>query len=241
MNAPASLPENIQNEIGIYLDPGETVLKAISSTALKDEKSGQIWLVLTTRSIFFHTCELEKEPVIALLARDAIKKIDYFQRRNEIVLTFIPARNPHSTTRLSFGIDKQPQLEDFCEDLADLINFKKETAEGVKTYAVPAQPSNQMPELRNAVSATRHVERPDSPADLSTGTTVSNATHKHVSPPEKAEVKIVTQPGQSTENDKRLNTNSLYGFGYILAATLISVLVAFIWYKFFSMLSGRRK
>jgi hypothetical protein len=57
MAAITQLPETIRSDISIYLAPEEKILKAMSSSSDKSGVSGQIWLVLTTRSLFFHTCQ----------------------------------------------------------------------------------------------------------------------------------------------------------------------------------------
>lgn len=252
MNAPASLPANIINDIGIYLAPDEKIIKALSPFSSGKAAAGQVWLILTSHSIIFHTCEHGKEPLVALLPRKEIKEIEYFQRSAEIQLTFIPSRNTQKTSRLTFGRDKQDELEDFCEDLADLINFKKETAGGVKTYAAPrGAETTPDPQLRHAASAIRHVEKAPTlstepaeppisavPAASRTGESVK------APPPGIAAVKIVAPtPVKATSVDSApiKGNNADYGefkAGYVIVATLVSILVAFIWYKFFFALAG---
>ncbi len=251
MSVPAKLPEKIKNDISIYLAPEEKLLKAITSTASNQQSSGQVWLILTSNSIFFHTCQTGKEPVVALLERKEIKEIEYFQRSREIVLTFVPARNPQKITRLSFAMEKRDELEDFCDDLADLINFKKETAVGIKTFAVPpsevpvSEPAgdkkipvnsarHKEPEIRHVTSATRHSENVEpSPKQeiITTPVTPSEAR-----PPE---VKIVNQTARLASSSL---TSSSEGFkaSYVVIATIVSILVAFLWYQFFKSLSDTR-
>lgn len=247
-----NLPEAIKNDISIYLAPEEKLLKAIRSGAERTASKGQVWLILSSRSVFFHTCETGKEPVIALLSRQEIREIEYFQRADEVLLTFIPARNPQNITRLNFSNSQRPALEDFCDDLADLINFKKETAAGVKTYSssttvkmpVPAKKAADTPAsaLRSTASAVKHSSLP--PAE--TRAKIEPVAPLADKPEIKPEVKIVKTP-VSAEPDKPVKRPAASGgekvvaeirVGYIVAATVISVLVGFLWYKFFSSLTG---
>lgn len=262
--ASLNLPEAIRNDISIYLAPGEKVLKAIKSSAERTTSKGQVWLILSSGSVFFHTCETGKEPVIALLSRREIREIEYFQRTSEVVLTFVPARNPQNVTRLSFSNTQRPELEDFCDDLADLISFKKETSAGVKTYSATAtvempRPTAEVTELppsamRSAVSSVKHSTKPATDSRPKVEPVVSAAVEAEVKP----EVKIVkpvesveTQPQAAplrqspveapiTRPADKSSAKIVAGMqvGYIIAATFISVLVAFLWYKFFSSLSN---
>lgn len=277
MNAPASLPEDIRQDISIYLAPDETVLKALSPFGNKTAASGQVWLILTSHSIVFHTCETGKEPLIAMLARKDIQEIEYYQRPAGVQLTFIPVGNSQKVSKLNFSNEKLEELEDFCEDLADLISFRKETASGIKTYSpAPAQQppriaqhrplkSDEVPELRHAASAIRHADKPE-PAARVIGGEEASATEPQVQEPAKTkpavkteppEVKIVKTPvsipinvtvnakpdskTQKVANAERSGDPAATGLefraGYVIAATLISVLVAFVWYRFFLFVS----
>lgn len=250
MSPNLKLPEKIKGDISIYLAPEEKLLKAVSSLTTGTGQNGQVWLILTSHSIFFHTCQAGKEPVIALIERKALREIEYFQRPEEIVLTFVPVQKPQNTTRLPFSIEKRAELEDFCEDLADLISFKKETQSGVKTYTTPVRipessktPTQGEDILRNAASATR----------------INPAIQKAQTPPvkplvteveKKPEVKIVDKPtGLQTPKENPLKTPTTntskpsdgddFKVSYIIAATFISVIVGFIWYQFFRYISRR--
>ncbi len=250
--ASLNLPEAIKNDISIYLAPEEKVLKAIRSGAERTASKGQVWLILSSSSVFFHTCETGKEPVIALLSRQEIREIEYFQRADEVVLTFVPARNPQNVTRLNFANTQRPELEDFCDDLADLINFKKETAAGVKTYSAtttvkmpgPAREAVAMPAsaLRSTASATKHSPLPPAAGRAKVEPVAPLAAKAEAKP----EVKIVKAPVSSlSEKPVERSAASVSGkvsaevrVGYVLAATVISVLVGFLWYKFFSSLAS---
>lgn len=277
MNAPASLPEDIRQDISIYLAPEETVLKALSPFGNKTSARGQVWLILTSHSIVFHTRETGKEPLIAMLARKDIHEIEYFQRPAGVQLSFVPVGNSQKVSKLNFSNEKLEELEDFCEDLADLISFRKETASGIKTYSpAPAQQppkiapqrplkSDEIPELRHAASAIRHADKPEPAARVMTGEEAT-AAEPGVQEPVKTkpkgkneppEVKIVkttvNAPGNATGNlepDSKIQKTAKAegngdtaapGFefraGYVIAATLISVLVAFVWYRFFVFVS----
>lgn len=277
MNAPASLPEDIRQDISIYLAPEETVLKALSPFGNKTSASGQVWLILTSHSIVFHTRETGKEPLIAMLARKDIHEIEYFQRPAGVQLTFIPVGNSQKVSKLNFSNEKLGELEDFCEDLADLISFRKETASGIKTYSpAPAQQPpkiaaqrplkiDEVPELRHATSAIRHADKPEPAARVISSeetTTIEPGVQESVKakptgknePPEVKIVKTpVSTPGNATVNakpDSKIQKTAkaegngdtaASGFefraGYVIAATLISVLVAFVWYRFFVFVS----
>lgn len=273
MNAAASLPEDIRQDISIYLAPEETVLKALSPFGNKTSAGGQVWLILTSHSIVFHTRETGKEPLIAMLARKDIHEIEYFQRPAGVQLTFIPVGNTQKVSRLNFSNEKLEELEDFCEDLADLISFRKETASGVKTYSpAPAQQppkiaqprplkNDEVPELRHAASAIRHADKPEPTARILTGedapaaevSTQEAAKTKTTARTEPPEVKIIKTPVSAPDNAKPdskiqkpanaegIGGSATPGFefkaGYVIAATLISVLVAFVWYRFFVFVS----
>ncbi len=299
MNAPASLPEDIRQDISIYLAPEETVLKALSPFGNKTSASGQVWLILTSHSIVFHTRETGKEPLIAMLARKDIHEIEYFQRPVGVQLTFVPVGNSQKVSKLNFSNEKLEELEDFCEDLADLISFRKETASGVKTYSpAPAQQppkiapqrplkSDEVPELRHATSAIRHADKPEPTARVISGeeaptteavaperakvetaakaVSAEAAKTKTAARSEPPEVKIVKSPNgdlaststaasSAVSNDSRASGNAQksakseagsdkatpgfeFRVGYVVAATLISVLVAFVWYRFFLFVS----
>ncbi|PKL46886.1 MAG: hypothetical protein CVV42_15005 [Candidatus Riflebacteria bacterium HGW-Riflebacteria-2] len=274
-----SLPEAIRSDISIYLAPEEKVLKAIKSDAERTASKGQVWLILSTGSVIFHTCEIGREPIIALLARRDIREIEYFQRLKEVVLTFVPARSPQNVTRLSFANEQRPELEDFCDDLAELISFKKETVNGVKTYSspTPAMPvdsgnadkagvSEAPPSsLRNAASAVKHSaksvteSRPKvEPVAPTTASSELKPDVKIAKTPEivavsedrpVSTVSATTRPAKEPVAKEpvaagvHLASSALSGsaagirISYVIAATVISVLVGFLWYKFFSSLA----
>lgn len=253
MNAPASLPENIRNDIGIYFAPAEKILKALTPFAAG--APGQVWLILTNQSVIFHTREAGKEALVALLSRKDIKEIEYFQKKSGVQLTFIPTRNSQKVSRLNFGPEKQEELEDFCEELADLINFKKETASGIKIYNPPistatspskagtnrANPTTET-ELRHATSAIRHTDKSESVTPPKVETSVETKTEVR-SAPEPAEVKIAKPSITNTTKTQTVTSQANSGdngfpASYVIIATLVSLLVAFIWYKFFMIVAG---
>ena len=129
MTSSGRLPEEIREDVSIYLSPAEKILKALTPfEAIEDveDKRGRLWVLLTNFSVIFHTCEKNKEPLIALMARKDIKEIEYYEREKDIQITFVPKKNTLNVTKLTFSQTKQTELEDFCEDLAELITYKKE-------------------------------------------------------------------------------------------------------------------
>ncbi len=263
----AGIPEKIRQDIAIYLGPEEKILKAISPDSGKIR--GEVWLLLTSNSIFFHTCEHGKEPVVALIGRNEVKEIDYFQKPSEIVLTFVPLRNPGNTTRLTFPVSKKTELEDFCEDLADLIDFRMETKAGVKVYPRPEESksgSQKAPESKSPAKVTTEKSEKDNTvstgaakadesgkSDKSGKSTPSQGTVEKPSIIEKKsstqsskpapELKIVATPGriEKTGSAEPKENDAAPTARYIVVATLVSVLVAFIWYRFFKMISAGRQ
>ncbi len=281
MNAPASLPENIRSDISIYLAPGEKIIKALSPFGNAATTAGQVWLILTGQSVLFHTCETGKEPLVAMLPRKDIREIEYFQKQTGVQLTFVPT-GKGQISRLNFAPEKQEELEDFCEELADLINFKKETASGVKIYSAPRgepvassasdihvavnkpavtvsgrQSSDSEPELRHAASALKHTDN----AEPTAAPAVEKPPAKPAAVPEvdradkptpprpvprpvidTAGVKIVKAHAGRAVPETSASSSSGRGreitAGFVITATLISLLVAFIWYRFFILIAG---
>jgi hypothetical protein len=158
-----------------------------------------------------------------------IKEIDYFQKAAEIILTFVPAKKQGNSTRLSFPISKKDELEDFCDDLADLINFRMETTNGVKVFPRPSEPAK--PESSDAL---KKEPLSKNPADKASAKNEMPALKKEAvktAPAKTAEVKIVGTSGQ----------NKSFSLKYALLATVISVIVGYVWYQFFRALNRRSK
>ena len=248
-----SLPVEIQQDISIYLGPDEKILKYISSVSGKFKAIGELWLILTTDSIFFHTREFKKEPVIALLPKKDIKVIEYFQKTTEIVLTFKPKKAIQSTTKLSFPIDKKGEVENFCEDLADYIDFKKETKEGIKSYGQTAKAESTQTKVEEKTSSTKK-------SPTTSGSSVKSTSKESTKPivtanpkPKPEENKPAASPKKDfgpkitknispTQTKEAASKNKELEIGspkFVLIATLISVIVAFIWYSFFKAISRR--
>lgn len=239
MVLPAEIPESVRQDIGIYLDPEEKIVKAISSVSTKSSPGGEIWLILTSNAILFHTRETGKEHVMALIARNQIKEIDYFQKPSEIVLTFVPAQNPNNTTRLSFPANKKEELEDFCDDLADLINFRMETSSGVKVFPKPESSDTKTSKADLRIRKSAAAAKPDHANEAAEK---ADAAVRQNPPPTSPEVKIVTS---SADKKLKEEATSKPGTGaparYIVVATVVSILVAFLWYQFFRAVSGYGK
>ncbi len=225
----AAIPAAVKEDISIYLGPDEKVVKAISSVSGKIASIGEIWLLLTSHSIFFHTKEHKKEPVIALMPLKDIKEIDYFQKTAEIILTFVPAKKQGNSTRLSFPASKRAELEDFCDDLADLINFRMETTNGVKVFPRPSEPAK--PATSDALTKEPLSRKPTDKASAKNEMPSLTKESVKTVPSKSAEVKIV---GTSSQNKS-------FSLKYALLATLISVIVGYVWYQFFRALNRRAK
>ncbi len=137
-----AVPHNVLDDISIYLAPNEKpskVITPLSKEQLEDVKETRIWLVLTNYSVIFHTQTEGKLPLIALIPLDELKEVEYFQKTNSIVLTFEPFNRKLQKSTVLFQMDKQAEVEDFCTEIADLIKYKIETPDGVKTLtqAIP--------------------------------------------------------------------------------------------------------
>ncbi len=126
METTPQLPESVLRDLQLYLSEGETIRKAISSASGVVGRMGELWMVLTDRTVYFHTREFGKEAVVALLMRRDIESILYFQSKRGYTLTFTPRSAPQNITRVSFPREQRDPLEDFCEELADLIEFQAE-------------------------------------------------------------------------------------------------------------------
>ncbi|MDN5278604.1 MAG: hypothetical protein PWR01_2569 [Clostridiales bacterium] len=251
------IPENIRQDISIYLGPEETIIKALSSVSGKIEAIGEIWMILTTKSIFFHTREFEKESVIALISRSDIKEIDYFQKPTEIALTFYPRLKQKNTTRLSFPIEKKKELEDFCEEIADLISFRMETASGVRFYPKPDEQKTESTgkeQTQKASNLTKDSVKSGTDAPekkpvvepLVKGKTKTEPSIKSeklaesfVKPERNSGPKVKIVSSADTELNKKSDTKSGPEARFVIIATVVSVLVAFIWYQFFKALARK--
>lgn len=212
-----TLPKDIKDEVQIYLAPEEKIMSSLSAINENVKDSGVVWLILTNKSIFFHTKEANKESVVALLPRSNVKVIEYFQKKTEIVLTFIPLSNPKNTTIISFPVKRKELLESFCEDLADLIEFKKETNDGVKTY-----PRVEASKAKNEAKTEKSEAKRYEP--------IAKANKEKVT----KEVKL------SKPSDKKLESlpeDYVPTAKYVILATFASIVVAFIWYQFFKLIS----
>ncbi|GAB4274446.1 MAG: hypothetical protein Kow0029_14800 [Candidatus Rifleibacteriota bacterium] len=232
----AEIPEEVRQDISIYLGPQEKILKAVSSISGKIEAIGEIWLILTTHSIFFHTREFKKEPVIALISRNDLKEIDYFQKQSEISLAFFPKKKQGNVTRLTFPIEKKEELENWCEDVADLINFRMETATGVKVYPKPAQEHSSDASAPSVTKPAAKNDIPDKkiPAQAKHPEKTTLAAAKTLFKTD--DVRIVATTGKTGEN---MSPPGNFNAKYVIIATLVSILVAYIWYSFFRLLSKK--
>jgi hypothetical protein len=138
------LSEGVMSDIRIYFDDNEEIIDVISPFK-EDEQAvkGYVWVILTNYSVIFHTQEINKEPLVALIRRTDIKEIEYFEREKDILLTFVPLGKSQNLAKLTFGSDKKAELESFCEDIADFITYKKETSHGVQVLCNALSPEDR--------------------------------------------------------------------------------------------------
>jgi hypothetical protein len=237
MVRPSDIPVSVRDDISIYFEPEEEIKKAICSVSGKIKAIGEVWLLLTDRSIFFHTREYSKDPVVALMSKKEIKEIDYFQKANELILTFVPEKKPANFTRLSFPVSKKAELEDFCDDIAELINFRLETPEGVKVYPKPEttafeadKSAKEQVKAKKANDNAGNAKKTDSFA--SEKKTADSFSRSFSGNSNKPEVKIVSA---------QKSFQGSFSIKYALIATLISLIIGFIWYQFFKTLSSFKK
>jgi|GEM_PF-947243 len=163
MEKVTGIPESILKDLDLYLETGETITKGISSASGMVGRLGELWVILSNRNVFFHTKEFGKECVVALIPRNDIKTIMYYQYPAGVTLTFIPQKNPKNTTKISFPKVQKKQLEDFCEEFADLITFQPTEPPEEKRILQPNPASGKkehvrpiMEEIRLAKGASVH-------------------------------------------------------------------------------------
>ena len=208
-----NLPVEVENDIALYLSDGELILKSVSPRSEQVGRLGELWLVLTDQSVVFHTRETNKESVVALIKRSRISEITYFQHSRGVTLTFIPLDAPRSQTRASFSADQKDEIEEFCEDLADRINFQAETPQGLKVVA-PRPVSGKSDPTVFEYSSPLPVNRNEPPA-----------------PP-------VSEAG-STGRVRMVEGEFKLSLSFVVLATSLSVLVGFIWLKLIRALSDK--
>ncbi|NLI74966.1 MAG: hypothetical protein GX442_00830 [Candidatus Riflebacteria bacterium] len=141
---PPRLPPEILDDLKPYFEHGETVQEHISAGSGQPGRPGELWLVLTERRLYYHTRETGKDPVIALLSRQDLASITYFQHSRGITLTFIPRSSPRSVSRISFPRSQRAEVERFCDPLAALITFEAEGRPGARV-AEPIAPAGRAP------------------------------------------------------------------------------------------------
>ncbi|HOY66741.1 MAG TPA: hypothetical protein PLP29_07610 [Candidatus Ozemobacteraceae bacterium] len=250
MNTVPRLPEEVSRDLRLYLAEGEAVQKCIASASGMIGRLGELWMVLTDRTVLFHTREFGKEAVVALLPRRDIQSILYFQSRRGYTLTFTPRSSPQNITRVSFPRSQREVLEDFCGELADLIEFQAEGHPPIK----PGEPLS--PELRPPSPPITSVTAPSPASARQTGTALPAEAAANVPPvvePPQVEpvvttdVRIVRPTGLAADGtDARVQTAELKlaggegpGLRYSVLATLTSLAVSFLWYRLFRSLGER--
>lgn len=250
------LPESVLRNLQLYLSDGETVRKAISSASGAVGRMGELWMVLTERTVYFHTQEFGKEAVVALLLRRDIDSILYFQSKRGYTLTFTPRSAPQNITRVSFPREQRDSLEDFCEELADLIEFQAEGHPPIKPGEPLLTPS---PEARPptppappittvstvpAIGSLRMCEPERAAQDVQPSP--SGPAEPAPTPPA-PDVRLArpmgvrdagTQPVKSP--DVKLSAGEGPGLRYTAVATLVALVVGFLWYRLFCALDDGR-
>ncbi|MFZ2960484.1 MAG: hypothetical protein WA705_26695 [Candidatus Ozemobacteraceae bacterium] len=200
-----TLPEALQTEIALYLSEGEKIIDALSSASGPVGKLGELWMIVTDRTLFFYTREFSKNPVVALISRVDVKVITYTQTQTGLNLTFQPRNHPLNTVRVPFPSGQIKEVNRICEELAKSIPFEMIMD---KSRAIPEKPSP------------RPVLVPKSP--------VSPAPEN----PAPAE-----SPSEPVSADVRLSSGDISSFRYIALASLISLLVGYLWYRLFVSIS----
>jgi len=253
MNTVPRLPEDVSRDLRLYLAEGETVQKCIASASGMIGRLGELWMVLTDRTILFHTREYGKEAVVALLPRRDVQSILYFQSRRGYTLTFTPRSSPQNITRVTFPRSQREVLESFCEELADLIEFQAEghppikPGEPLTSASLESRPP--VPPITSVAAAPpASVRQAAGSASSETG----NASPPVVEPPQiepvvTTDVRIARPLDPSRDGaDARVQTAELKlaggegpGLRYSVLATLTSLAVSFLWYRLFRSLGER--
>jgi len=273
METKPQLPESVLRDLQLYLSEGETIRKAISSASGVVGRMGELWMVLTDRTVYFHTREFGKEAVVALLMRRDIDSILYFQSKRGYTLTFTPRSAPQNITRVSFPREQRDPLEDFCEELADLIEFQAEGHPPIKpgepllapssdarpptppappittVSTVPAIGAQRVGDLERAAPDVQpppsapvepapttpapdvRLARPMGPRDTSRAGAVGTSS---VLSADAVGAQSVKSP------DVRLAIGEGPGVRYTAVATLVSLVVGFLWYRLFCVLDDGR-
>lgn len=259
MDTTSLLPETVLRDLQLYLAEGETIRKTISSASGLVGRLGELWMVLSDRAIYFHTREYGKEAVVALLPRRDIDSILYFQSKRGYTLTFTPRSAPQNITRVSFPREQRDPLEDFCEELADIIEFQAEGHPPIKpgepllTAATDGRPpAPPIPPITtvSTVPAIGSARPPSSPAPAE-----ATPADRNPSPPVTPGVRLAKPMGLPASSGPGLDAPAAEttlppvvklasgegpGVKYTVVATAVSLAVGFLWYRLFRALEDVR-
>jgi len=248
METTPSLPEAILRDLQLYLADGEIIQKCIASASGVVGRLGELWMVLTDRTIFFHTREFGKEAVVALLPRRDISSILYFQSRRGYTLTFTPRSAPQNITRVTFPREQREPLEAFCEELADLIEFQAEGHPPIKPgESLPTSAPGDRPPLPpvTTVSAVPSLV-PSRLVEAAQPAVVQRPPE--IQPPAVSPSVRLARPASpdpegapaASSTAVRLVSGEGPGLKYTFLATLVALAVSFLWYRLFLALEEPR-
>lgn len=252
----AHLPDVVRQEIDLYLGEGETLIDALFSASGPVGRLGELWLVVSDRSLYFYTREHGQNPVVALIARSDVKQVTYSMTSAGVTLTFQPAAHPLNTVRVPFPKAQIKDVNELCEGLAKSIPFVMDQPQPPRALPdkqpeAPAAPGNSTGPAQSAIPtpvpmpapaptpkppstakpAAPVVAAPAPAAITPTGTAATSAPLSSAS------------PDADTPSTPRFAFPELkepQGLRFIALATLISLCVGFLWYRLFQAISDRR-
>ncbi|MBF0503193.1 MAG: hypothetical protein HQM09_23905 [Candidatus Riflebacteria bacterium] len=280
---PLNLPEALQSEISLYMSEGEKIIDAISSASGPVGKLGELWMIITDRTLFFYTREFGKNPVVALISRADVKMATYSQTPTGVTLTFQPRNHPLNTVRVPFPIGQLKEVNRVCEELSKSMPFEMvsdksrllpgktasptspvtsaHTSKPTSLRAIPGGKDSQPPEWKASdQSAKSSPTPPPAPTPATSSARPAPATPPFVPPvvppsvtqpvkssaPPAARIPATAtspaSPGLSSGSatDIRINlSEEAVSYRFVALASLISLLVAYIWYRLFVSLSDR--
>ncbi len=131
------LPQKVIEAITPYLLTGEKIDKAL----LQDNKKPkEIWIIKTNQAIILHGQQPDKpQPAIMVMALDEIREIDYLQKNDDNQVIFYSTKN-NGKAVFHFEKDAANEINNFFEDLGDLITFRYQTNIGKIQVAQLALP-----------------------------------------------------------------------------------------------------
>jgi hypothetical protein len=266
MSENTNVPVSIAEDIALYMTPGEKILDAIASTSGPVGKIGELWMILSDKTMYFHTREFGKEPVVALIPRSEIRVVTYEQHKTGVTLTFVPSGFPRNSIQVPFPKKQKTQVNEFCEKLSKSIPFelvpppsKSETVPPADT-ATPRRfpPMSGEPADSPAVSNFTKVDHPGTGSGTGSGSGSATGFTKPSEPskaPPSVKIAKSTAPRQvppafgfpgpaaapPANSGAQAQSANLEApdFAFVFLATAISVLVAFLWYHLFKSILNK--